>query len=111
MAFKRKTHQLKPGEICPPLSEMVPGTQYIAAVPLREFKWRAVSDCCQSRILRDVFEEAAVGEDGESVGERINIPTCFKCKLPCDKQWKTISRLIASLSRKDDQKWHKMDQF
>ncbi len=113
MAFKKKEYQLKPGEVIT-LDQMEIGVKYIAATPLRESKWRVISDCCKARISTDV-EREVLSVAGDSVPipeeERVDVTRCSKCKQPCQKQWTTISRLIPSLSRTDDQKWHKMDQF
>lgn len=112
MAYKTKKKKnevyLKPGE----LTIMEVGIKYIAAVPLREHKWKTISDCCRAYIQRDVFIDAAADtETGVVQDEKIGVPTCSKCHLPCEKQWTTISRLIPCLSRDYDQQYHKMDQF
>lgn len=112
MAFKNKKRAnevyLKPGESQPIPGEL--GKKYIWATPLREYWWRAISDCCRARIQRDIFEEALADEEtGIIPEEKVNVPTCSKCHLPCGKQWTTKSKLIPCLSREDDQLWHSMD--
>ena len=103
MAFKQKEYQLKPNEVIP-LDAMEVGVLYMAAAPLRELKWRVISDCCRVQISHNT-------EVGGLQSADDSILICSKCKNPCQKQWTTISRLIPSLARDDDQHFQKMDQF
>lgn len=98
---------MKPGEVILP-EHMQIGMKYIAAVPLREYKWKAISACCGSYMKRDIIEEIEL-EEGEEAPPITQ--TCTKCGLKCDKRWKTISKLIPSLARTDDQQFHLMDEF
>lgn len=109
MVWKKEV-QLKPGEAMP--AEPLIGVKYIAAVPLRTYRWRPISDCCRARIHKESIEDHAAIAEGEVIEQDAAKEYCSVCKKTCGKIWTQPSSLIPDLSRVGwDREFQKMDDF